>query len=215
MATSIPQSPFSRRPAWSVAVIGLPLAILIGGCLGSPRVTSDSINRPAPTAVAGFPASWQPAKPLRKWKSIVLHHTATEAGSVKSIHAAHRKRITNGKPWLGIGYHFVIGNGKGMADGAVEATFRWRDQLHGAHAGKQAQHQHGIGIALLGHFDKQPPSPAQLASLRRLVFHLKTAHAIPTTGLIGHGEIKKTACPGKLFPLATLKKEFAGKMPTR
>ena len=100
---TIPQSPFSRRPAWSVAVIGLPLAILIGGCLGSPRVTSDSINRPAPTAVAGFPASWQPAKPLRKWKSIVLHHTATEAGSVKSIHAAHRKRITNGKPWLGIG----------------------------------------------------------------------------------------------------------------
>ena len=96
MSTSIPQSPFSRRPAWSVAVIGLPLAILIGGCLGSPRVTSDSINRPAPTAVAGFPASWQPAKPLRKWKSIVLHHTATEAGSVKSIHAAHRKRITNG-----------------------------------------------------------------------------------------------------------------------
>ena len=134
---TIPQSPFSRRPAWSVAVIGLPLAILIGGCLGSPRVTSDSINRPAPTVVAGFPASWQPAKPLRKWKSIVLHHTATEAGSVKSIHAAHRKRITNGKPWLGIGYHFVIGNGKGMADGAVEATFRWRDQLHGAMPGNR------------------------------------------------------------------------------
>ena len=212
---TIPQSPFSRRPAWSVAGSGLPLASLIGGCLAAPRVTSDSSNRPAPTAVAGFPASWQPAKPLRKWKSIVLHHTATEAGSVKSIHAAHRKRITNGKPWLGIGYHFVIGNGKGMADGAVEATFRWRDQLHGAHAGKQAQNQHGIGIALSGHFDKQPPSPAQLASLRRLIFHLKTAHAIPTTGLIGHGEVKKTACPGNLFPLSTLKKEFAGKMPTR
>jgi len=208
--TTIPQRPCSRRPVWIVVVIGLPLAILVGGCLNSPRVAPDPVKRPVRAPVADIPVSWRPAKPPRKWKSIVLHHTATEAGSVKSIHAEHLKRTTNGKPWLGIGYHFVIGNGKGMADGAVEATFRWRDQLHGAHAGNQVQNQHGIGIALVGHFDRQPPSPAQLASLRRLVSHLKTAHAIPATGLIGHGEIKKTACPGKLFPLATLKKEFAG-----
>jgi len=208
--TTIPRRPYSRRPAWVVVIIGLPLAILVGGCLDSPRVAPDLVGRPVRAPVADIPVSWRPAKPPRKWKSIVLHHTATEAGSVKSIHAEHLKRTTNGKPWLGIGYHFVIGNGKGMADGAVEATFRWRDQLHGAHAGKQVQNQHGIGIALVGHFDRQPPSPAQLASLRRLVSHLKTTHAIPATGLIGHGEIKKTACPGKLFPLAKLKREFAG-----
>ena len=140
----------------------------------------------------------------------MLHHTATETGSVESIHADHRRRTTRGKPWLGIGYHFVIGNGKGMPDGAVEPTFRWRDQLHGAHAGHQGYNQHGIGIALIGHFDRQPPTPAQLASLRRLIAHLRTAHRIPASGLVGHGDIKSTACPGRLFPLATLKREFAG-----
>ena len=156
---------------------------------------------------AGLPSlsinPWKPSAPERSWTSIVIHHTASESGSVESIHEAHlRKKDKDGNPWLGIGYHFVIGNGSGMGDGEIEPTFRWRQQMHGAHAGDEAHNQHGIGIALVGNFDRHPPSPAQLASVKKLVATLKLAYGISSSSVVGHAEIKPTACPGKYFPMA-------------
>src|SRR6185369_5851266 len=92
---------------------------------------------------------FEPRKTSRAWRFVVLHHTATETGDVETIDENHRARTdSSGRPWLGIGYHFVIGNGQGMADGLVEPTFRWNDQLHGAHAGDQIHNEYGIGICL-------------------------------------------------------------------
>ena len=34
----------------------------------------------------------------------------------------------------GLGYHFVIGNGRGISDGELYVGYRWLDQLAGAHA---------------------------------------------------------------------------------
>jgi hypothetical protein len=124
---------------------------------------------------------------------------------VESIHEEHLKRKdANGQHWLGIGYHFVIGNGNGMADGAIEPTFRWNQQLHGAHAGAAdpVYNQQGIGVALVGNFESKPPTPRQLAAVKRLVRVLKGAYGIPAKNVIGHSHVKATACPGKLFPLA-------------
>ncbi len=155
----------------------------------------------------GYPSlslnPWKPDVPERSWTSIVIHHTAAEAGSVESIHEAHQQRKDkDGNPWLGIGYHFVIGNGNGMGDGEIEPTFRWRQQMHGAHAGDQQHNQHGIGIAMVGNFEKHPPSPAQLAAVKRLVATLKLAYGISSSNVIGHSDIKATACPGKYFPMS-------------
>jgi len=151
--------------------------------------------------VAGNP--WKPKVKPRKWNSIVIHHTATSRGSVASIHAAHLKRKdANGRPWRGIGYHFVIGNGNGMKDGAIEPTFRWRTQLHGAHAGNRKHNEHGIGIALVGNFEKRRPTKAQLAAVKRLVAVLKRSYHITSEDVIGHNDIRATACPGRYFPLA-------------
>ena len=217
MTHSAPKRSAWCQPLWTVAAAGLTLAALVAGCLNSPRVPDHagtrSVRQPpnashtqsTPAALHTVPRAWLPAKPPRRWDSIVLHHTATEAGSVASIHANHLGRKTNGQPWLGIGYHFVIGNGKGMPDGSVQPTFRWRDQLHGAHAGDQAHNQHGIGIALIGNFQNQTPTTKQLDSLRRLIQYLLTTHSVPTNQILGHRDIKATACPGKLFPLETLK----------
>ncbi len=159
-----------------------------------PANLSPPIIEPEPEALSDNP--WKPAVPNRDWTSIVIHHTATDQGSVESIHEAHLAR-----EWLGIGYHFVIGNGNGMPDGEIAPTFRWREQLHGAHAGAEEFNQHGIGIALVGNFEKQPPTPAQLASIKRLVAVLKSEYHIDGEHVIGHREVKATACPGKLFPI--------------
>ena len=151
-------------------------------------------------------AEWRAKVPETSWQFIVIHHSATESGSVSVIHEEHRQRKdSSGNPWLGIGYHFVIGNGRGMKDGAVEATFRWNDQLHGAHSGDAQFNARGIGICLIGNFEKTAPTDAQLQSIRKLVKALATRHGISRSRLLGHASVKATACPGKHFPLKELR----------
>lgn len=165
-----------------------------------PDSYSPPSNQPIDPITVNNP--WKPDAELRKWDYIVLHHTASDAGTVESIHEEHLKRKDkNGNAWLGIGYHFVIGNGKGMTDGDIEPTFRWRQQLQGAHAGVADYNQHGIGVVLIGNFDRSPPSEAQLVAAKRLVSTLKREYGIATSNVIGHGDVKATQCPGKFFPL--------------
>jgi N-acetyl-anhydromuramyl-L-alanine amidase AmpD len=158
-------------------------------------------NLQPPTVVTQTPAvvenPWKPDEKVRDWRHIVIHHTASSTGSVESVHEAHL-----GRGWMGIGYHFLIGNGNGMDDGEIEPTFRWRQQLHGAHAGKDEYNQHGIGICLVGNFEETHPSAAQLAAVKRLVGVLKSEYDIGSDHVIPHNDVKSTACPGKNFPLA-------------
>jgi len=176
------------------------------GRLDSNVAVAPSLDsKPVPDEVR-----FQPAKPLREWKYVVLHHTASSTGSVESIHTAHlQNKDRNGKPWLGIGYHFVIGNGRGMPDGEIEPTFRWRQQMSGAHAGVGEYNQKGIGIVLVGNFEQAPPSPAQRQSVEQLVMYLCRTLKIDGPHIVGHGDIKATACPGQYFPLETLRSSVA------
>jgi len=142
-----------------------------------------------------------PRENLREWKYIVLHHSASEVGSVESIDAAHKlRKDADGNPWRGIGYHFLVGNGRGMPDGEVSATFRWKDQCEGAHAGDLQFNTRGIGICLVGNFENEPPTVAQLKSLRTLMISLRKECQIDAQGIVRHTDIKATACPGKQFP---------------
>ncbi|RPI83703.1 MAG: N-acetylmuramoyl-L-alanine amidase, partial [Planctomycetaceae bacterium] len=148
----------------------------------------------------------------RGWKYIVLHHTATGSGSVESIHADHvKKKDKSGNNWLGIGYHFVIGNGQGMTDGEIEPTFRWRTQIQGAHAGSSDKEYNevGIGVCLVGNFENDPPTPAQIQSTKLLVQTLRREYAIGAAQVVPHNDIRAsaTACPGKLFPMAEVASE--------
>ena len=176
---------------------------------GQPDISRALPSTPGLPPRSGLPSlsldPWQPSAPPRDWHSIVIHHTATARGDVDSIHQTHLKRKDgNGNPWLGIGYHFVIGNGNGMEDGQVEPTFRWRQQLHGAHAGDNEFNQHGIGVVLVGNFEETPPTPAQLSSVKRLVAKLKADYGIAGENVVGHSKVKATACPGRFFPMAEI-----------
>lgn len=191
---------------WQILLVGLTL-LALSGC-GSGSVRTENGRRPIakaqpltppPTAIqkpAEVANPWKPEKGSREWRHIVIHHTASSQGSVDSIHQEHLK-----KGWVGVGYHFVIGNGKGMADGEIEPTFRWKTQMHGAHAGNEEYNQHGIGICLVGNFQDAHPSAAQLASVKKLVGVLKSQYQIKSNNVVGHKTVKATECPGKHFPL--------------
>lgn len=162
-------------------------------------------NRAKPeTALADSsepPARFDHSPPAREWRYVVLHHSGAPVGSVSSIDEEHRSRSdSEGRRWLGIGYHFVIGNGRGMDDGEVQPTFRWRQQLAGAHAGVREYNEDGIGICLIGDFSQQPPSRRQLAACERLVADLCSDYELPASRVIRHSDVKATECPGGQFP---------------
>lgn len=134
---------------------------------------------------------------IRDWKYIVIHHSATASGSAAEFDKFHRER----KRWEnGLGYHFVIGNGNGSADGQIEIGSRWINQIDGAHAGVKEYNQYGIGICLIGNFNESYPTPAQMSSLFALIEYFQKRCRITSRGIITHKHIKGTDCPGKNFP---------------
>ncbi|MBM4018741.1 MAG: N-acetylmuramoyl-L-alanine amidase [Planctomycetes bacterium] len=147
-------------------------------------------------------AAWRPSDLERPWRFIVIHHSATAAGSAAQFDRMHRDR-----GWDELGYHFVIGNGTGSYDGEVEVGSRWPKQKHGAHC-KVADHpeynDYGIGICLVGNFDLAHPSEAQMQALARLVRFLMDRYGIPRGRIYGHGQLKATDCPGRNFDYGDL-----------
>ena len=217
---------FTATTMMAVLIACSALAIFVsGGCAGTPDATgasslpeleeaqseqtsaSGGTSTPvAATASPPYDVVRVPATPHaigrlgvsigRSWDYIVIHHSGTSEGSEAAFDRHHREK----RGWLGVGYHFVIGNGRGSPDGAIEVTFRWEKQIHGAHAGVDKYNQHGIGICLVGNFDQSYPSHKQMASLAALVNYLQRRCSIPTSHILMHRQVKATSCPGKNFP---------------
>ena len=132
----------------------------------------------------------------------MIHHSATANGS-----AAEFDRMHKAKGWDELGYHFVIGNGTGSGNGQVEVGNRWRAQKWGAHA-KTADNRfndYGIGICLVGNFDINRPTAAQLQQLSKLVAFLEKTYRISDANVVGHGQTKATECPGKFMSIAQVR----------
>jgi len=151
-----------------------------------------------PAAPASVEPAWKIPRGVaaRKWRYVVIHHSGTDEGSAAAFDRYHRKV----KGWKGLAYHFVIGNGQGTTDGAVEVGPRWKSQRVGAHAGVQKYNDFGIGICLVGNFEKSVPTKRQLEALRRLLRHLMSRFGIRPSDVIRHSDILPTKCPGKRFP---------------
>jgi hypothetical protein len=166
---------------------------------------------PAPAPPSPYPRGWKPASHERAWTAIVIHHSATDEGNAAIIDKWHREN--NG--WNGIGYDFVIGNGTNSDDGEVEPTFRWRGQLTGAHAGGTPgnwANEEGIGICLIGDFNRTIPTARQMNSLKQLVRFLQQRYGIPKSRVFGHGSVPgghDTDCPGARFPMRWFKSNLA------
>ncbi len=179
------------------------MLLLLTTCI---RLTHATERAAAP---APLPREWSPVVSLRPWTNIVLHHTATAGGDVPTIDAEHRRRKdAQGRHWLGIAYHFVIGNGQGMADGEIEPTFRWWRQIDGAHAGTTAHNAQSIGICLVGDFSTQPPTHEQLLAARRLVSALGVRFQLQRGNVLEHRTIRATECPGRAFSLTDVLTDF-------
>jgi len=178
--------------------------------LGPPSTVSrDRLRSDWSSGLRGpnVPNAWYPPKSLeRHWQAIVIHHSATPNGNMAIFDKWHRER----NDWDGVGYDFVIGNGTDSPDGAVEVTFRWHQQVTGAHCktpGNWANEQ-AVGICLVGNFDESLPSDAQMRSLTRLVQFLSSRYRIPALQIHGHNSMPGahvTNCPGQHLGMSAVR----------
>ncbi|MFC1548644.1 N-acetylmuramoyl-L-alanine amidase [Candidatus Omnitrophota bacterium] len=144
--------------------------------------------------------------PSKKWKYIIIHHSATDIGSSTQFNKAHQQR-----GWKGVGYHFVIDNGTcGKGDGQIETSPRWLNQEGGAHCKAGDMNEKGIGVCLVGDFSRERVSRKQMNSLAFLVNKLRKYYNIPKSRIVGHGQVSgaKTECPGKRFPWRKFKSKL-------
>lgn len=125
-----------------------------------------------------------------KPEMIVLHHAAATKCSVEDIHKWHLN-----KGWAGIGYHYYV-----RKDGSI---YRGRpENAIGAHCpGVNAK---SIGICAEGNFEADTMPEAQKQAIIELCRNIISRYNIKD--IKGHREIKATACPGKNYPFAEIKK---------
>lgn len=89
------------------------------------------------------------------------------------------------KGWADIAYHFLI-----APDGTI---YEGRDfRVRGTHTEEFNTGQ--VGIALIGNFDGEDPSPEQVQALESLVASLSESIGIGCLGQ--HNHFNSTACPG-------------------
>lgn len=148
----------------------------------------------------------------QRWRYIVVHHSAGDFGTIEFLQKVHRQRQGR-DPVDAIPYHYVIGNGNGLAMGEIASDWRREFDIWGTHVSgnNAARNFLGIGICLVGNFEFAPVPQAQFDTLIALTRALIEEHGIPAENVSGHGMIEgeSTKCPGRNFPMDDFKRALA------
>ncbi len=151
----------------------------------------------------GEPLLW-PQEYSPSIKLIAVHHTAgkvsgdTRSGAerMRAIYQYHA--VSRG--WGDIGYHYVIDEGGQVYEGRAGG-----DYVIAGHA--YCNNTGTIGVALMGNFEVEEPTQAQMKSLQKLIAYLGDKYHIDPNGttvyhgktlptVVGHRDLLSTTCPG-------------------
>jgi len=148
------------------------------------------LPRTAWASGAPVPALMKPMLPVRY---VTVHHDGMRPFYGDDAHAAARRldairKAHRRQRWGDIGYHFAV-------DRAGNVWQARPLEFQGAHV--KYCNEHNIGVVALGNFDRQTPTEAQFAALRRHVTSLLNAYNLPVARLKTHQEWAATACPGR------------------
>jgi hypothetical protein len=140
-----------------------------------------------------------------RWQLIVVHNSGTRQGNARVFDYYHKhvRHMQNG-----LAYHFVIGNGTSTGNGQIEIGDRWRRQINGGHVHSDYLNNIAIGICLVGDFNRDQPTRAQLDCCEELVRYLRQSCGKFDNShfplVRPHREVNPprwaTDCPGDVFP---------------
>ena len=187
------------------AIAGLPL-ISAGSSTQRPALSAPDLRFIARELPLRRRHEWARVQPnperLREatadgYNRITLHHAGTDVirftseSSVVScldgVLGGHLQRRFGD-----VGYHFLIDYAGRVWEGRSLAYW-------GAHV--SGHNEHNVGIVLLGNFEKQRASRAQIQSMQKLVGLVRDHYAIRPGAIYGHIDLGRTLCPGRyLYP---------------
>ncbi len=174
------------------------------------KCLDDQKNSPADFKVAKT-VKTEDGKTLRwahqyskKIKLLVVHHTALQAtGETRS--GAERMRAlyayhANNRGWGDVGYNFVIDDQGEIFEGKSGGAYVVAGHAYCNNVGT-------IGISLMGNFDIEQPTQAQVQALQWLLATLADQydvdpaaevdfHGVREPTIVGHRDLLSTDCPG-------------------
>jgi hypothetical protein len=133
------------------------------------------------------------------WHYIYIHHSGSVSGNAQTI----------AESAAGLPDHFVIGNGDGCEDGAIQIGQRWAQQLvPGVTPGANRIDPDCISICLIGDFNQTRPTATQRRRLAQLVSTLQNRLGIPRKNVFVLDDVATPAGVGHYFPTAEFKAQI-------
>jgi N-acetylmuramoyl-L-alanine amidase len=142
---------------------------------------------------------FETATPVRdgRWTYIYVHHSRTSSGNA----------LTLGEDSGGLTDHFLIGNGNGLTDGAVQAGPRWGQQLPAIIPGMEVD-PNCISVCMVGDFTRSRPTPTQQARLVELLKALQRQLGIPASRVVLRTDDASAAGTGSAFPAGPFRSQL-------
>jgi N-acetyl-anhydromuramyl-L-alanine amidase AmpD len=142
----------------------------------------------------------------RRWRFIVVHHTAGTTGNLDYIRELHMRK--NG--WPDIAYHFLINNGSmNTSIGQIQVSGLWEKRSLNYSTKISYVNYLGIAVALVGNFEEHKVHPLQHEALINLLTNLSIQYNVPPEKIIGHNELQNTQCPGKHLNMNEVRRDVA------
>jgi hypothetical protein len=134
--------------------------------------------------------------PMLPVTAITVHHDGLEPVIYATDTISMTARIEHyrvghrGKGWADIGYHLVIDRAGTLWQGRA---IRWQ----GAHV--KNRNEGNIGVLVMGNFERQQPTTAQMRTLQKTLVDLMRTYQVPKSRVYTHREWPDadTLCPGK------------------
>lgn len=121
---------------------------------------------------------------------IALHHAAAVTCTAAQVDQWHKDN-----DWSGIGYHYFVRKNGTIYRGRPENKM-------GAHV--SGMNNCSLGICAEGNYDIETTMPtAQYNAIVELIADIKTRY--PNAKVVGHREIGSSDCPGRYYPLQSIK----------
>ncbi len=150
--------------------------------------------------------------PIKK-THIVIHHSASADHPTHVNFQAIRDYHVKVNGWRDVGYNFVLDRINGRVEVLVGRTLT----EDGAHTIEMSLNKVGVGICLIGDFDKEVPPNDSLELLARICRSLMDQFGIPQENVIGHWEAQamggvqvahRKTCPGLNFIMDDFRKRL-------
>jgi hypothetical protein len=176
----------------------VPMKAPLAALLGLLAMTGCATGRPAIVSRRAWGSKPQAIPESRRQvpKYVTLHHSGelwegkkTPEDFVRNMQAWGWKD----KGWPDLPYHFLI-----APDGRI---FEGRPVRYEPESNTRYPLAGNIGVEMMGDFERQRPSPAQLESAARLTAWLVKAYGLDPRDIRGHKDAApgQTVCPGRDF----------------